>query len=159
MTMYFLDSSAVVKRYLPEQGHRWIVALCNAAQAHELYVARPALVEVVAAFCRREREGSITPVERDTLIMFFREDSRDSYDIWLVTADLYTSAGDLCRSHCLRAYDAIQLACALALHEYAMAHQTISELIFISADIGLLNIASAVGLLVENLNDYPNDYP
>lgn len=155
MATYFLDSSAVVKRYLPEQGHRWIVALCDAAQPHELYIAQPALVEVVAALCRREREGSITLAERDTLIMFFREDSKESYDIWPVTPDLYTSAGDLCRSHRLRAYDAVQLACTLALREYAQAHQVSSELVFASADVGLLNIASAVGLRVENPNDYP----
>jgi uncharacterized protein len=155
MATYFLDSSAVVKRYLPEQGHRWITALCDAAQPHELYIAQPALVEVVAALCRREREGSITLAERDTLITFFREDSKESYDIWPVTTDLYTSAGDLCRSHRLRAYDAVQLACTLALREYALAHQVLSELIFVSADVGLLNIANAIGLRVENPNDFP----
>ena len=98
MAIYFLDSSAVVKRYFPEQGHRWIDALCNAAQGHEIYIAQPALVEVVAALCRREREGNITLAERDALITLFREDSKESYNIWPVTTDLYTSAGDLCRT-------------------------------------------------------------
>ncbi len=65
MAMYFLDSSAVVKRYIPEQGHKWIDALCDAAQGHEIYIAQSALVEVVAALCRREREGSITLAERE----------------------------------------------------------------------------------------------
>ncbi|SRR6266568_6007298 len=154
MTTYFLDSSAVVKRYFPEQGHRWIVALCEAAQGHELYIAQPALVEVVAALCRRERERSITLAERDTLITLFREDSKESYNIWPVTTDLYTSAGDLCRSYRLRAYDAVQLACTLAIREYTLAHQ-VSELIFVCADVGLLDIASTVGLRVENPNIYP----
>ncbi|HZU01046.1 MAG TPA: type II toxin-antitoxin system VapC family toxin [Ktedonobacteraceae bacterium] len=140
---------------MPEQGHRWITALCDAAQPHELYIAQPALVEVVAALCRREREGNITRAERDTLITFFREDSKESYDIWPVTTDLYTSAADLCRSHRLRAYDAVQLACTLALREYVQAHHVSSELVFASADVGLLNIASAVGLRVENPNDNP----
>ena len=154
MAMYFLDSSAVVKRYFPEQGHRWIDALCNAAQGHEIYMTQPALVEVVAALCRREREGSITLAERDALITLFREDSKESYNIWPVTTDLYTSAGDLCRSHRLRAYDAVQLACTLALREYTRANQ-VSDLIFVCADVGLLAIASAVGLRVENPNNYP----
>lgn len=154
MAIYFLDSSAVVKRYFPEQGHRWIDALCNAAQGHEIYIAQPALVEVVAALCRREREGNITLAERDALITLFREDSKESYNIWPVTTDLYTSAGDLCRSYRLRAYDAVQLACTLALREYTRANQ-VAELIFVCADIGLLDIASAAGLLVENPNTYP----
>jgi predicted nucleic acid-binding protein len=38
-------------------------------------------------------------------------------NIWPVTTDLYTSAGYLCRSHRLRAYDAVQLACILALRQ------------------------------------------
>src|SRR5437588_11483345 len=149
MAMYFLDSSAVVKRYFPEQGHRWIDALCNAAQGHEIYMAQPALVEVVAALCRREREGSITLAERDALIHVFRQDSKESYNIWPVTTDLYTSAGDLCRSHRLRAYDAVQLACTLALREYTLANH-VSELIFVCADVSLLDIAGVEGLQVEN---------
>ncbi len=135
-------------------GHRWIGTLCDATQNHEIYIAQPALVEVVAALCRREREGSITHAERDALITLFREDSKESYNIWPVTTDLYTSAGDLCRSHRLRAYDAVQLACTLALREYTPTNQ-VSKLIFICADIGLLDIASAVGLQVENPNNYP----
>lgn len=107
MATYFLDSSAVVKRYFPEKGHRWVVALCDAAQGHELYIAQSALV-----------------------------------------------AGDLCRSYRLRAYDAVQLACTLAVREYTLAHQVSSELIFVSADVGLLGIANAVGLWVENPNTY-----
>src|SRR5947207_9789233 len=154
MAMYFLDSSAVVKRYFPEQGHRWIDALCNAAQGHEIYMAQPALVEVVAALCRREREGSITLAERDALITLFREDSKESYNIWPVTTDLYTSAGDLCRSHRLRAYDAVQLACILALRQYSLANQA-PDPIFVCADAGLLDIAGIEGLQVENPNTYP----
>ena len=153
MATYFLDSSAVVKRYFPEQGHRWTVALCDDAQGHELYIAQSALVEVVAALCRREREGSITLAERDTLITLFREDSKESYNLWPVTTDLYTSAGDLCRSHRLRAYDAVQLACALALREYALVNQAPFP-IFVCADVGLLDVASAEGLRIENPNNY-----
>ena len=70
-----------------------------------------------------------------------------------MTTDLYTSAGYLCRSHRLRAYDAVQLACTLTLCEYTLANQ-VSELIFACADVGLLDIASAIGLRVENPNNY-----
>jgi hypothetical protein len=55
----------------------------------------------------------------------------------------------------LRAYDAAQLACTLALREYAQAFQVSSDLVFASADVGLPSIGSVVGLRVENPNDYP----
>jgi uncharacterized protein len=153
MAIYFLDSSAVVKRYFPEHGHIWITALCDAAQRNTLYIAQPALVEVVAALCRRERERSITLAERDALITLFRQDSKESYNIWPATTDLYTAAGDLCRSHRLRAYDAVQLACLLALRQTMLVNQALPP-IFVCADVGLLDIAGVEGLQVENPNNY-----
>ncbi len=53
MTTYFLDTSAVVKRYIFEQGQTWILSLCDPQQNHDLYIAQAALVEVVATICRR----------------------------------------------------------------------------------------------------------
>ena len=92
--------------------------------------------------------------ERDRLIHVFRQDGKESYNIWPVAIDLYNVAGDPCCSHRLRAYDAVQLACTLALREDTLAHQ-VSEPIFVCADGGLLDIAAAIGLRVENPNNYP----
>ena len=154
MATYFLDTSAIIKRYILEQGQAWILSLCDPAQGHDLYISQATLVEVVATICRRAREQSINMTERDRLINVFRQDSKESYNIWPVTTDLYTSAGDLCRSHRLRAYDAVQLACTLALREYTLANH-VSELIFVCADVSLLDIAGVEGLQVENPNNYP----
>jgi predicted nucleic acid-binding protein len=52
-----------------------------------------------------------------------------------VERTLYTRAADLCCSHSLRAYDAVQLACAL------MARAGVTPPIFVCADIVLLDIA------------------
>jgi uncharacterized protein len=153
MTTYFLDTSAIVKRYILEQGQTWILSLCDPEQGHDLYISQAALVEVVATICRRGRERSISMAERDRLINVFRQDSKGSYNIWPVTADLYDTAGDLCRSHRLRAYDAVQLACVLALRDYTQINQAPPP-IFVCADVGLLDIAGAEGLRIENPNNY-----
>ena len=55
--------------------------------------------------------------ERDTTIDDFRRDIQNAYSAWLVDNELHTTAGDLCRLHRLRAYDAAQLAHALAVRE------------------------------------------
>jgi predicted nucleic acid-binding protein len=154
MATYFLDTSAIVKRDILEQGQAWILSLCDPAQGHDLYISQAALVEVVATICRRAREQSINMTERDRLINVFRQDSKESYNIWPVTTDLYTSGGDLCRSHRLRAYDAVQLACVLALRQDMLANQA-PEPIFACADVVLLDIAGTAGLRVENPNNYP----
>ena len=154
MATYFLDTSAIIKRYIFEPGQAWILSLCNPAQGHDLYISQAALVEVVAAICRRAREKSISIAERDRLITVFRQDSKQGYNIWPVAIDLYNAAGDLCRSHRLRAYDAVQLACVLALRQDTLANQA-PEPIFVCADVGLLDIAGVEGLQGENPNKYP----
>jgi len=115
MGLYFLDSSAIVKRYAAEPGHAWISVLCDPAQGHDLHIAQTALVEVVATLCRKAREAAITIHERDSLINDFRQDTANTYAVRAITTAIYTRAGDLCRTYRLRAYDATQLAAALAL--------------------------------------------
>ena len=153
MASYFLDTSAIVKRYFPEQGRSWILALCRPAHGNRLYISQAALVEVVATICRKAREQFVTVTERDLLIDIFRQDSQNSYTVIPVTTSIYTSAGNLCRSHSLRAYDAIQLACALSLREEAVADQAPLP-IFVCADTNLITIAGEEGLQAENPNMY-----
>lgn len=59
MAAYFLDTSAIVKRYVAEPGQTWILSLCDLAQQHDLYISQAALVEVVATICRRTREEAL----------------------------------------------------------------------------------------------------
>jgi len=154
METYFLDTSAIVKRYVPaEQGYAWVTALFDSKE-HKLYISQAALVEVVATICRKAREQSITITERDTLLDTFRQDSQDIYPISTVTTGIYIFAGDLCRSYRLRAYDAVQLAGVLSLRNEALANQAPAP-IFVCADDGLINIAIEEGLSVENPNNYP----
>ena len=158
MAIYFLDSSAIVKRYFQEQGHDWIETLHDPAQGHELYIAQAALVEVVASVCRKAREQNMPLEERDTTIDDFRRDVQSIYSVWLVDNALYITAGNLCRSHRLRAYDAIQLACAIAVREDSLVNQPSEteppDFMFVSADLGLLTIALAEGFSIENPNKY-----
>lgn len=153
MGTYFLDTSAIVKLYFPEHGHAWILALCDPAQGHKIYISQAALVEVVATMCKKTREQRITITQRDMLIDTFRQDSQDNYLMNLVTTSIYASAGDLCRTHRLRAYDAVQLACALNLRDGALADEVTAP-IFVCADIDLSNVASAEGLSIENPDNY-----
>ncbi|HZU67290.1 MAG TPA: type II toxin-antitoxin system VapC family toxin [Ktedonobacteraceae bacterium] len=158
MVVYFLDSSAIVKRYFYEKGHDWVESLHDPIQGHALYIAQAALVEVVASICRKAREQNISFEERDSTIDDFRGDVQNIYSIWLIDNALYTAAGNLCRLYRLRAYDAIQLACAIAVREDISKTQLLQteqpDFIFVSADVGLLTIASAAGLSVENPNNY-----
>ena len=160
MAIYFLDSSAIVKRYFPEQGHKWVCVLHKSVQRSELYISQAAFIEVVASICRKAREQKI-PIEiRDTIINTFRRSVWRTYGIRLVDEALYIAAGDLCRSYNLRSYDAVQLACAIAVRtekealEAELSEAKPADLIFVSGDVKLLDIALAEGFRVENPHNY-----
>lgn len=53
MTAYFFDSSAIVKRYVPEVGSDWIRAIADPAADNLLIISRLTWVEVLSALARR----------------------------------------------------------------------------------------------------------
>jgi hypothetical protein len=50
---YFLDSSALVKRYVTETGSIWVSDLFDPALANEIIIAAVIPVEIIAAITRR----------------------------------------------------------------------------------------------------------
>ncbi len=155
MGIYFLDTSAIVKRYCLERGQSWIQSLCNLLQGHILFISQAALVEVVTAFCRKAYLREISITQRDEFIDAFRADCKNSYIIEPVTDAIYTAAGNLCRVYNLRAYDAVQLSCALNTCNAALADQ-VPPPIFVCADKRLVEFACAEGLVADNPQNHPS---
>ncbi len=151
---YFLDSSALVKRYVPETGSSWIQSITDFTIGNSIAIARLAWVEVFSAFARRQREGSLSSNELDIIVQKFRNDFTTQYQIIEVDQVLLEKAGELVIQYPLRAYDAIQLASALCL-QYNFAHTTNTQFIFVTADIRLINIAQSESLMTDNPNNYP----
>jgi hypothetical protein len=56
VNVYFLDSSALLKRYVSEIGTDWIQSLTAESANNLLIVARITSVEVESALARRQRE-------------------------------------------------------------------------------------------------------
>lgn len=55
MSDYFLDSSALAKRYLSEVGTVWVRDLVNPIAGHIIWIAEIAKVEVASALAARQR--------------------------------------------------------------------------------------------------------
>jgi len=81
VTVCFLDSSALVKRYVAETGSAWIAALVSPAAGNQLVIARAAWVEVLSALARRQREGSLAAPEIQQTISAFRYDMDVRYQV------------------------------------------------------------------------------
>lgn len=118
------------------------------AAGNTLIISQATLAEAVAAFCAKARASGISETERDRIIALFRSEERRLCRLERVTTAIYTAAGDLCRVHRLRAYDVVQLACALAARD-KLAKLGMAPT-FVTADAQLLNVASLEGLATDN---------
>ncbi len=154
MTAYFLDSSALVKRYVSETGSVWVQQITAPQTGNLLFIARITWVEVISAFARRQREGSLTSADVAQVIQTFRSDLNTQYQVIELDATLAVSAGQLVGQYPLRAYDAVQLASVLRIQP-AFATTQSTSLIFLTADNRLSAIAGALGLLTDNPNHHP----
>jgi hypothetical protein len=94
VSLYFLDSSALVKRYVTETGSSWIRDLTDPGARNPLIIARITWVEVLSALARREREGSLTPDDVTQAIRAFRYDLNMQYQVSEIDPALTKTAGD-----------------------------------------------------------------
>ncbi len=156
MPTYFLDTSALVKRQVPETGHVWVRSLCNPRSGNVIVISEATLVEVVATLCRMARENPprLSVTDRDRFIARFYQQALQRYVVVDLNRQILVRAASLCQTHPLRAYDAVQLACALTRRDDDLAAGEPAP-IFVSADVNLLAVASTEGLTAENPNDHP----
>ncbi len=154
MPAYYLDTSALVKRYANEAGTAWINALIDPAARHTLYTVRLTRPETIAALRRKARTGEMTLAEASGAARAFRRAWRRRYRIVAATAAVAERAMDLAEQHGLRGYDAVHLAAALAVADIRQRHG-LSALTFVSADTDQREAAVIEGLLVEDPAAYP----
>jgi len=154
VSVYFLDSSALIKRYVSETGSAWIQTLADPNTRNKLIIARIAWVEVLSALWRRQREGSLSPASVTKAIRAFRYDLDTQCQVIELDRALAEAAGQLIGKHPLRAYDAVQLASALRIH-ISFSRARSATLAFLTADDRLLAIAQAESLLADNPNRHP----
>jgi uncharacterized protein len=55
VTDYFLDASALVKRYVDETGSAWVRSITNPAEGHSILLAEISIAEVTAALAAKQR--------------------------------------------------------------------------------------------------------
>ena len=154
MTRYFLDSSALIKRYVTEVGSGWVEALALPNTGNSLLIAQITQVEVISGISRYKRENVLTANTAKSIRSLFDRHVKQEYFVVDLTASLIQQAEDLLDKHPLRAYDSVQLATALAANSQ-MATAQLTPFVFVSGDKRLLAVASAEGLTVDDPNAHP----
>jgi hypothetical protein len=146
MTTYFVDSSALIKRYRQEGGSRQVSELLESAD--KLLIARLAIVEVSSALVRRARATNLSVEQLAAILATFDDELRRSFDVVELDAPVMAHAVVLARKHGLRGADAIQLTCALMARNEARD----PKFALVSCDEELNAASAAEGLQVENPN-------
>lgn len=134
----FLDSSAMVKRYINEPGSDAVDALCS--QAMEFGISVICLPEVISALCRLIREGKLVSSQYIMLKQELVADGEDA-EIVNVTSGVISVATAVLERTSSRAMDAIQIASSI---------QWNADL-FVSADLRQITSAEEFGLNIRKV--------
>lgn len=136
----YLDSSALVKCFVDEEGSQEILAAI--AGANDCYTHLVAYAEVRAALARALRMGRATP---EQLELHKTELAGMWQALGIVVPDeaLIRHAGDLAERFGLRGYDSVHLSAA---HALASRLDPAVEYRFAAFDKALLGAARALGL-------------
>jgi predicted nucleic acid-binding protein len=144
MPIYFIDSSALVKRYRNEPGSQRLANLLE-SDTNLLVVSRLGIIEVSAALVRRSRHAK-TPAEDLRATLSLLDSEAEFFDIIELDEPIPTLALRVTRKHGLRGADSIQLGAAL-LAQDRMSNR---QIVLVSSDLELNTAAIAEGLAVEN---------
>ena len=128
----YLDTSALVKLYVEEDGSEAVAAALEGAEA--ACTVRITYAEARAAFARHRREGALTPGDLRRVVRALDEDW-PAFNVVDASDGLVRRAGALAERHALRAYAAIQLAAALELRRGGVSPE------FVCFDARLLRAA------------------
>jgi predicted nucleic acid-binding protein len=151
---YFVDSSALVKRYVQETGTSWVRRLTRRRPSTIIYVAHITAVEVTSAVARRRKGRTLIAAQASSILRRFHQHLAGRYTVIEMTPALFTEAMRLANTHALRAYDAVQLSAALEINQKER-DAGFAPVALISADQALNDAATAEGLAVDDPRLHP----
>jgi len=151
MNYFYFDSSVLVKRYYKELGTNFVEKLCQ-KEDNVIFISDIAIAELGAAFARLQREGNITEDKYTAILNDFMNDYFNEYLKVNISFKILTLATRLTKKNSLRAYDAIQLACAVNAREIIASKEPKSNIAFVVADNILEKSAQAEGFITINPN-------
>lgn len=146
MSLCYLETSALVKVYVREQGTDRVLALLQ-NPANQIVLLTMAHVELRSAIRRREKSGDIPTRIADHLPHLFQLHAAMRYILAPVTDEIIETAAALIHRHSLRGYDSLQLAGYLVLATFS----GVSDSILVCSDIKLLEAAKREGTRVLDL--------
>jgi predicted nucleic acid-binding protein len=149
VALLYLDTSALVKLYVQEQGTEKMLDLAHPDAGNRLVILSLSRIEFRAAVRRRAKLGDIDAKLADELISEFDGHLARVFQLQPVNEPVMVAAANAIDKHYLRAYDSLQFGGYVALRT------TVGEgveCVFVCADNNLLNAARVQNYPVLNPN-------
>ena len=147
---FYLDASALAKRYVPEPGSALLHAILNTVTADRIHLLNLGMGEIVSILLRKRNGGVISQAFFGQAMLNFETEIVRARDIEKVSVPsrLVTSSFPLLVAHSLNSTDALILKSALALARKLRAGG--DDLVLVASDQRLLRAAGAEGLTTFN---------
>jgi predicted nucleic acid-binding protein len=143
MRNLFFDTSALVKRYYDEPGTEFVDSLITDDDT-KVVLTSIAVIETVSAFRRKYNRDDISDGVLNELLASFFEEALSEFLILPTEESLLINSFELVLEDDLRALDSLQLSAALSVSE------NVEDLVFVSADKELVDVAESNGLNAVN---------
>jgi predicted nucleic acid-binding protein len=113
MGLIFTDSSALVKRYIAEQGSAWVRSWIEPAHNNTIIIAEIAIPEMISTLARLQPQSFLSARAFARFRARLELAVEEEYLVIPVAAPLFRLASELVVRHPLRTLDALHLAAAL----------------------------------------------
>jgi predicted nucleic acid-binding protein len=147
---FYLDASALAKRYSLELGTPLLNHLFTSVPLDRLYVFNVGMAEVASLLVRKKNADLISTAALTQALADLRVEIVFSSGLQRIVATnaLVTSALALIETHSINATDAVILQSALGLR--TRLHSTGDDIVVMASDQRLLRAAQAEGLITFN---------
>ena len=144
---FYLDASALAKRYVVEQGTLVVNHLFRRVARDDMMCLTLGTLEVISVFVRKKNAGVVPDTVFRQAMTDFRSEVIDAANFPKIPAtdSVVNAAAPLVAKHALNATDAVILRSVLDL--VATLHTTGDALVLVTSDQRLLRAAQAEGVL------------
>ncbi len=153
MAVYYLETSALVKRYKTELGSELVSELFEGKSPSEIFITSQfTLVEIEATLARALKARLLKSKAYQAILGLLSVDLVETVVIQPISGALIQDAARLARAYALRASDAVHVATILRISRTELA-----TVIPFTSDDELLHVMKAEGL--ESLDPRQTDAP
>ena len=138
MNYFYMDASAMAKRYVPEVGSDILDLLFDTISRNRLACWDVGIAEVTSIFVRQRNDGRITQARFNQAVIDFQLEVIESNTLRILrtTLPLILDALDLISAHSINGNDAIFLQAAIEVAAELREDQ--NELVIVASDVRLV---------------------